>query len=52
MATGGQISIIGHVTKDELLRYLSDTEAGNGFAGGLPRHPASHPFAYFMRLPL
>ena len=32
MATGAHISILGHVTKDELLRYLSDTEAGNGFA--------------------
>ena len=32
VATGAHISILGHVTKDELLRYLSDTEAGNGFA--------------------
>jgi hypothetical protein len=31
-ATGAHISILAHVTKDELLRYLSDTEAGNGFA--------------------
>jgi hypothetical protein len=31
-ATGAHISIIGHVTKDELLKYLTDTEAGNGFA--------------------
>lgn len=31
-ATGAHISILGHVTKDELLRYLNDTEAGNGFA--------------------
>jgi hypothetical protein len=30
-ATGAHISIIGHVTKDELLRTLADTEAGNGF---------------------
>lgn len=30
-ATGAHISIIGHITKLELLRYLSDTEAGNGF---------------------
>jgi hypothetical protein len=30
-ATGAHISIIGHVTKDELLKYLTDTEAGNGF---------------------
>jgi hypothetical protein len=32
VATGAHISILGHVTKEELLRYLSDTEAGNGFA--------------------
>jgi len=32
VATGAHISIIGHVTKNELLRYLSDIEAGNGFA--------------------
>ena len=31
-ATGAHISIIGHVTKDELLRELSRTEAANGFA--------------------
>jgi hypothetical protein len=31
-ATGAHISIIGHVTKDELLKYLTDSEAGNGFA--------------------
>lgn len=31
-ATGAHFSIIGHVTRDELLRYLNDTEAGNGFA--------------------
>src|SRR5262249_26875119 len=30
-ATGAHISIVGHVTKDELLRYLDDTESGNGF---------------------
>ncbi len=30
-ATGAHISIIGHITKDELLRYLNNTEAGNGF---------------------
>ncbi|MGE5444486.1 MAG: DnaB-like helicase N-terminal domain-containing protein [Ignavibacteriales bacterium] len=30
-ATGAHISIIGHVTKQELLTYLSTTEAGNGF---------------------
>ena len=32
VATGAHVSILGHVTKDELLRYLNDTEAGNGFA--------------------
>lgn len=34
-ATGAHISIIGHVTRPELLRYLSDTEAHNGFANRL-----------------
>jgi hypothetical protein len=31
-ATGAHISIIGHVTADELLRYLNATECANGFA--------------------
>lgn len=31
-ATGGHISIVGHITKDELRRYLDRTESGNGFA--------------------
>ena len=31
-ATESHISIIGHVTKSELLRYLSATETANGFA--------------------
>jgi hypothetical protein len=31
-ATGAHISIIGHVTRDELRRYLDSTEVGNGFA--------------------
>jgi hypothetical protein len=31
-ATGAHVSIIGHVTKTELLRHLSGTEAANGFA--------------------
>jgi hypothetical protein len=31
-ATGAHISIIGHITKAELLRHLGDTEAANGFA--------------------
>jgi hypothetical protein len=31
-STGAHISIIGHVTKDELLKCLTTTEAGNGFA--------------------
>lgn len=31
-ATGAHISIVGHVTKTELLRYLGDTEGANGFA--------------------
>jgi hypothetical protein len=31
-ATGAHVAIIGHVTRDELLRYLEDTETANGFA--------------------
>jgi hypothetical protein len=31
-STGAHISIIGHVTKAELLRHLGETEAANGFA--------------------
>lgn len=31
VSTGAHISIIGHITKDELQRYLDRTEAGNGF---------------------
>ena len=31
-ARGAHISIIGHITKDELVHSLEDTEAGNGFA--------------------
>ncbi len=31
-ATGAHISLIGHITKDELRRYLYRTELGNGFA--------------------
>jgi hypothetical protein len=31
-ATGAHISIIGHITKTELLRQLSATECANGFA--------------------
>ncbi|MBA4395554.1 MAG: hypothetical protein C0407_18535, partial [Desulfobacca sp.] len=30
-ATGAHISFIGHITKDELRRYLTSTESGNGF---------------------
>jgi len=30
-ATGAHISILSHITKDELLRFLDSTEAGNGF---------------------
>ena len=30
-ATDAHISILTHITRDELLRYLDDTEAGNGF---------------------
>jgi hypothetical protein len=31
-ATGAHISILGHITREELLRYLEDTETANGFA--------------------
>src|SRR5215218_5261947 len=31
-ATGAHVSIIGHITKAELLRHLTETEAANGFA--------------------
>lgn len=31
-ATGAHVSIIGHITRDELLRHLDNTEAANGFA--------------------
>jgi hypothetical protein len=31
VSTGAHVSIIGHITKDELQRYLDRTEAGNGF---------------------
>jgi hypothetical protein len=34
-ATGAHISVIGHITRPELLRYLSDTEQLNGFANRL-----------------
>ncbi|RQD76307.1 MAG: DUF3987 domain-containing protein, partial [Candidatus Syntrophonatronum acetioxidans] len=30
-ATGAHISLLCHITKDELLRYLDSTEAANGF---------------------
>jgi hypothetical protein len=32
VATGAHISIIGHITRNELLRLLNETEQGNGFA--------------------
>jgi len=32
VATGAHISIIGHITRDELKRYLDRTEIANGFA--------------------
>jgi hypothetical protein len=31
-ATGAHISVIGHITRHELLRYLDDTEAASGWA--------------------
>ena len=34
-ATGAHLSVCGHITRLELLRYLNDTEAHNGFANRL-----------------
>jgi hypothetical protein len=31
-ATGAHVSVVGHITREELVRRLSDTEAANGFA--------------------
>ena len=31
-STNSHISIVGHITREELLRYLTETEAANGFA--------------------
>jgi len=31
-ATGAHISVIGHITTQELLRYMTETEQANGFA--------------------
>ncbi len=31
-ATGAHVSIIGHITREELVRYLDATETANGFA--------------------
>lgn len=31
-ATGSHISIVGHITQDELLKHLGSTETANGFA--------------------
>jgi hypothetical protein len=32
VATAPHVAIVGHITKDELLRHLDSTEAANGFA--------------------
>ena len=34
-ATGAHISLVGHITRTELLKYLNDTESHNGFANRL-----------------
>ena len=34
-ATNAHISLVGHITRPELLRYLSETESVNGFANRL-----------------
>jgi len=35
-ATGAHISILGHITRPELLRYLTETEYANGFGNRFP----------------
>jgi hypothetical protein len=35
-ATGAHVSIIGHITRDEQRRLLTETEAANGFANRFP----------------
>jgi hypothetical protein len=35
-ATDAHVSIVGHITKTELLRHLTETEAANGFANRFP----------------
>jgi hypothetical protein len=32
VASGAHISLVGHITRDELLRHLNETETANGFA--------------------
>jgi len=32
VATGAHVSIIGHITRDELIKKMADNEIGNGFA--------------------
>lgn len=32
VATNAHISILGHITREELVRYLNESDAGNGFA--------------------
>jgi hypothetical protein len=36
VATGAHVNIVGHITKDELLRYLDRTELASGFANRFP----------------
>jgi hypothetical protein len=55
-ASGSHISIVGHITAEELLRRLGDTEIANGFANrfllALVRRSRSCPrVASLMRLP-
>jgi hypothetical protein len=46
--TGGHLSLIAHITRDELLRRLNDTEIANGFGNrflwGLSRRSKKLPF--------
>jgi hypothetical protein len=43
-ATEAHVSIIGHITKAELLRHLTETEAANGFVWLMVRRSKELPF--------
>ena len=37
-ATAAHISVLAHVTKEDLIRYLTETEAGNGFGNRFEKY--------------